>query len=288
MYTIISLLIFSILGIFIYTWYEFHSALRLHTLLKKSILNKSLKPITKILTTSDGIKISSWYIPVKNPKAIVILVHGYRQINADKSRMLAHADYLKKAGYSALLIDLRSFGESGGNKITFGVNEWKDVEAAYDYAKSLPENKNKKIGFYGKSMGGVISIIASAVTGKGDFIIALTPYASFKSLFKFQLKQKGYFSTFFLPFLRLAAFFELGLNYDKYAPINLIKKVNVPVFIASAKHDEMIPKNDSRYLFDNANKPKEFWQAPTDHYEIFRDNPTIFQKKVLTFLSKYI
>lgn len=285
---IIILPILLILGVFIYTWYEFHYALRSHALVKKPILNKSFKLIKKTLTASDGIKISSWYMPVKNPKAIVILVHGYREANAGKARMFDHADYLKKAGYSTLLIDLRSFGESEGNKMTLGVEERKDVEAAYDYAKSLPENKNKKIGFYGKSMGGVASIIAKAITGKGDFIIALTPYASFKSLFSFQLGQRGYFPTLFLPFLRLAGLLEFGFNYERYSSINLIKKITVPIFIVSAKYDETIPKNDSKYLFDKANSPKEFWQAPTNHYEIFRDNPTAFQKKILGFLSKYI
>ncbi len=286
--TVIIIFILFILGVFIYTWYEFHFALRSHALVKKPILNKSFKLIKKTLTASDGIKISSWYIPVKNPKAVVILVHGYREINADKTRMLAHADYLKKAEYSTLLIDLRSFGESEGNKITLGVNEWKDIEAAYDYVKTLVENKNKKIGFYGKSMGGVASIIAKGITGKGDFIITLTPYASFKSLFSFQLTQKGYFVSFFLPFLRLAGLFELGLNFEKYAPINLIKKINVPIFIIGAKYDDMVPKDDAKYLFDNANNPKEFWQATTSHDEIFRKNPTVFQKKILGFLSKYI
>lgn len=288
MYIIIILPILFILGIFTYTWNEFHSALRLHTSLKNPTLNKGLRSTKKTLTTSDGMKISSQYMPVKNPKAVIILVHGYREVNADKIRMLAHADYLKKVGYSTLLIDLRSFGESEGNKITLGVREWRDVEAAYDYVKTLPENKNKKIGFYGKSMGAVTSIIAKGLSGKGDFIVALTPYASFKSLFSFQLKQKGYSTALFLPFLRLAGLLEFGFNYEQYAPINLIKKVDVPIFIVAAKYDEMIPKNDAEYLFDNAKKPKEFWQAATNHDEIFRDNPTVFQKKILGFLSKYV
>lgn len=288
MQIIIVFLLLIILGIFIYTWYEFHLTLRSRKKINKTISNKDLKIIKKYLTTSDGIKISSWYIPVKNPEAVIILVHGYREANADKARMLEHAEYLKKADYSTVLVDLRSFGESDGDKMTLGINEWKDIEIAYDYAKSLPENKGKKIGFYGKSMGAVASIIAKGITGKGDFIVAITPYASFKSLFKFQLQQKNYYAPLFLPLLRLVSFFELGFNYEKYAPINLIKKINVPIFIASAKYDEMIPKDDSKYLFDNANNPKEFWQAPTNHYEIFRDNPTEFQKKVLGFLSKHI
>ena len=209
-------------------------------------------------------------------------------MNEDKIRLLPHAEYLNSAGYSTILIDLRSFGKSEGDKTSLGIQEWKDVEAAYDYAKSLPENKNKKIGFYGKSMGGVTAIITRALTDKGDFIIALTPYASFGGLFNFQLKQKGYYIPIFLPLLHLAGLFEFGFGFERYAPISLIKKIKVPIFIAGAKYDDAVPKKDAKRLFNKANSPKEFWDAPTDHDEIFRQNPEEFKKNILSFLLKYV
>lgn len=277
-----------LIGIFFFIWHKLHNNYVKHLPNKKKITVNNSKFKTRFLTTSDGIKIAFWYLPVPKPKAVVILIHGYRESNADKTRMLAHAQYLNKAKYSTLLLDLRSFGESDGDKVTWGTKEWRDVETAYDYAKSLPENKNKKIGFLGKSMGGVTSIVASAISGKGDFIIALTPYASFKSLFNFELKKKGYYAPLFLPFLWLSAILEFGFNFEKYAPINLIKKIKVPIFIVGAKYDKKISKDDAKYLFDNTNNPKEFWQAPTDHDEIFTNNPAEFQKKILNFLSKYV
>lgn len=284
---IISLLALFILGIFIYTEYEFHSKLKLHIHLKNPKLNKDFKLIKKYLKTSDGIRISTWYIPVKNPKAVLILIDGYKELDEDKVRMFDHAKYLKKAGYSTLLIDLRSFGESSGNKVTFGVNEWKEVELTYDYVRSLRANKDKKIGFLGISMGGVISIITKGVTGKGDFIIALTPYANFKSLFDFRVRKRGLPSFLFLPILRTLAFFELGFDYEHYTAINMVGKVNVPIFIVSAKHDKIVNLNDAKYIYDKANSPKKYWQANTSH-RVFKDNPKELQKKILSFLSKYI
>ena len=286
MYIIIILLILSIFGIFIYTWYEFHSKLQLHKNLRNPKLSKDLKLIKKYLKTSDGIRIASWYMPVENPKAILILVDGYKELKEDKVRMFDHAEYLKKAGYSTLLIDLRLFDKSG-NKITFGVNEWREVGTAYDYMQSLTENKGKKIGFLGISMGGVISIITKGITEKGDFIIALTPYASFKSLFYFQIRKRGLPSLLFLPILRIVALFELGFNYEYYTAINMIKKVNVPILITSAKHDKIVNPHDAKYIYDKANRPKEYWQANTSH-GVFKDNPKELQKKILGFLSKYI
>lgn len=286
MYTITTLLILSIFGIFIYTWYEFHSKLQLHKKLRNPKLSKDLKLIKKYLKTSDGIRIASWYMPIKNSKAVLILVDGYKELDEDKVRMFDHAEYLRKAGYSTLLIDLRSF-DKGGHKITFGVNEWKEVEAAYDYMKSFSENKGKKIGFLGISMGGVISIITKGITGKGDFIIASTPYANFKSLFDFQIRKRELPSFVFLPIVRIVALFEFGFNYEYYTAINMVKKVNVPIFIISAKHDSIVNSHDARYIYDKANNPKEYWQANTSH-GVFKDNPKEFQEKVLDFLSKYI
>lgn len=284
---VIGLFIFFIIGIFTYTWYEFRSKLKLHINLNNPKLSKDLKPIKKYFQTSDGIKISSWYMPVKNPKAVLILVDGYKETDEEKIRMFGHAEYLKKAGYSTLLIDLRGFGESEGNKITFGINEWKEIEAAYDYMKSLTENKDKKIGFLGISMGAVISITAKGITGKGDFIIASTPYASFKSLFEFQIKKRRLPSLLLLPILRIAATLELGLNYEHHAAINMIKKVKVPIFITSAKQDKVVNSNDAKSIFDKAIGPKEYWQTNTSH-RIFIDNPKQLQEKILAFLSKHI
>lgn len=287
MHIITILLILLILGVLIYTEYEFHSKLKLHIDLKSPKLSKDLKLIKKYVKTSDGIRIHSWYMPVKNPKAVLILVDGYKEVNGDKIRMFGHTEYLRKAGYSTLLIDLRSFGKSGGNKITFGVNEWKEVEAAYDYMKSLLDNKNKKIGFLGISMGGVISIIASAITGKGDFIIALTPFANFRSLFDFQIRKRGLPSFVFLPILRALALFELGFNYEYYTAVNMVEKINVPIFITSAKYDQIVNSNDAKYIYDKAKHPKEYWQTNTSH-RIFQDNPKELQKKILGFLAKHI
>ncbi len=287
MQIIVGLIVLLILGLFIYTWYEFRSKLQLHKNLRNPKLSKDLKSIKKYLKTSDGIRIASWYMPIKNPKAVLILVDGYKELDEDKVRMFNHAEYLRKAGYSTLLIDLRLFDKKGRNKITFGVNEWREVERAFDYMKSLSENKNKKIGFLGISMGGVISIITSGITGKGDFIIALTPYANFKSLFDFRIRKKGLPSFLFLPILRIVALFEFGFNYEYYTAINMIKKVNVPISIISAKHDNIVNSHDAKYIYDKANHPKEYWQANTSH-GVFKDNPRQLQEKVLGFLAKYI
>lgn len=277
------------LGIFLYTLYRLHTSFHIHVSEDRENIKKykNLKYQTRYFYTSDGIKIASWYLPVKNPKAVIILIHGYKTANGGKALGLGHAEYLQQAGYSTLLIDLRSVGQSRGNKITLGVNEWKDAIAAYDYVKSLSENNNKKIGFYGISMGAVTAIVTAGETGKGDFIIASVPYASYKNLFQKQVQKEHFPVPLFLPLLRLAALFELGWNYEQYAPINQIKKIRVPIFLMSAKKDEEVLSTDPYELYRKANQPKTYWQTDTMH-DIFAYKPEEFKKKVLDFLTKYV
>ena len=67
----------TLLLVFIYSWYELHSSLKLRVSLKKPIFPKGRKLIEKTITASDGMRTTAWYLYAKNPKAIVILVHGY-------------------------------------------------------------------------------------------------------------------------------------------------------------------------------------------------------------------
>ncbi|HVZ11624.1 MAG TPA: alpha/beta hydrolase [Patescibacteria group bacterium] len=285
-YEYIFIVLLILLAIFSYTSYRAHAALALHVSPGTDTPAKyGLKYQDRYFMTSDNVKIASWYIPVKDSKAVVILVHGFQSSQGGKALMLSHAQYLNKAGYSTLLIDLRSMGYTAGNKVTLGINEWKDAEAAYDYAKSLPENKGKKIGFMGNSMGAATSLIERGITGKGDFVIASVPYANFTSLLKFQIEREGLPPLVFYPFLRLSTAIELGLHYAYYSPANWVGKIDVPVFLISAAHDNEVNSLDAKSLYNEVHAPKEYWQANAGH-DIYKDQPQQFKTKVLAFLSK--
>ncbi len=238
---------------------------------------------TEYIYNSDNQKIAYYSFPVRKPKAIIILAHGYSNPGG-KNQMLGHVAYLNEASYSVYILDFRSFGESDGQKIYLGSKEWQDLESLYDHLGSLPENRGRKIGYLGFSMGAVSAINSVAKTGKGDFIIASVPYASIDSLYQFRLKE-NIFSSFF--FTKPALVVELGTDSQKITSENLISKVEVPIIIFSAKNDTQVNPNDAKKLFDliKTNLNKEFWQADSDH-DIFSTLPDEFQQHVLSFLAK--
>lgn len=284
----IFLFIILLLVILGYSWYRLHKEVHVHAShYVDTPKNNGLDYRDFSVTTSDNLKIRGWYIPVVNPKAFVILLHGRLTKDGGRAMMISHAQYLHKNGYACLLFDMRGVGESEGNRITLGVEEWKDAIAVYDYAKGLPEAKEKRIGFMGISMGGVVGIVAAGKAKIGDFVIASVPYKSIRSLFAQQVDREKVFPKFiFVWALSFVAFFELGPFYFLLDPIRLIHRIKAPILLISAKNDDMVNPKDQWALYEKANKPKEFWLADSSHH-VHGSLKEEFEEKVLTFLRIY-
>lgn len=283
---LICLILIIILTLcFLYTWWKFRQAIYIHADLNQKLIdNFPLDKKSVSFKTSDGEIISAWYMPVINSKAVIILIHGLTDKNGGKALMLPHSDYLTKNGYSVFLLDLRSTGESSGSKVYLGTKEWQDAEASFNFLKTLPENKDKKIGFFGISMGAATAIITAGKTQRGDFVIASVPYASFNKLLSFQLAKEHLFLPLFLPLTKISAVIELGSFYSDFDPEKLISKIKKPVLIIAAKNDGDVDYKDAGYLFSLANKPKYFWSAETTH-DVYNEKPEEFRKHVLDFLK---
>ena len=87
-----------------------------------------------ILETSDGIKISAWYIPLKNSKTTILFFHGN---GGNISYQIGFIKIFYSLNLSALLIDYRGYGKSEGTPNEEGT--YLDSEAAWDY---LVKKKN--------------------------------------------------------------------------------------------------------------------------------------------------
>ena len=98
-------------------------------------------------TTSDGLKLSGWYVPSKNGAAVLI-VHGG---GGDRDGARRHAAMLAHAGYGVLLYDARGRGRSQGDPDAYGWTWGPDVDAAATWLEHQPGVK--RIGALGLSTG---------------------------------------------------------------------------------------------------------------------------------------
>ncbi|CAF4928254.1 unnamed protein product, partial [Rotaria sp. Silwood1] len=64
---------------------------------------------------------------------------------------------------------------------------------------------------------------------------------------------------------------KLGVSVDEIAPIKIIDKIHIPVFVMSGEADTRTTREESKKLFDAANTPKKFWLVPNaGHQDLYR------------------
>jgi uncharacterized protein len=106
--------------------------------------------------STDGVELKGWWVGAPGAKGTVVMVHG---LNRSRIEMLRRAPFVHRAGWNALLFDLRHHGESGGEATTFGAHEREDVKAAVRLAR---ERSPGPVVAWGVSLGGASVVFAAA------------------------------------------------------------------------------------------------------------------------------
>ncbi len=120
--------------------------------------HRGLSFVDAAFTTSDGVRLSGWYIPSTDGSAVVLL-HG---ASSTRSHVLDQAVVLARHGFGVLLFDTRGHGRSGGRAMDFGWYGDTDVAAAVTWLAGRPDVDAGRIGAVGLSMGGEEAIGALA------------------------------------------------------------------------------------------------------------------------------
>jgi uncharacterized protein len=118
--------------------------------------------------TSDGVRLSGWYIPSDN-RAAVVMMHG---AGSTRSSVLDHAAVLARHGYGVLLFDARGHGRSDGRAMDFGWFGDADVAGAVSFVQTQPDVDKARIAAVGMSMGGEEAIGAAASDGRIRAVVA--------------------------------------------------------------------------------------------------------------------
>jgi len=107
--------------------------------------------------TTDGARLSAWYIAPRNGAAVVLLPGA----GSTRSSVLGQAAVLARHGYGALLADTRGHGRSGGHAMDFGWWGGRDIAAAVSFMAQQPGVRASQIAVLGLSMGGEQAIAAA-------------------------------------------------------------------------------------------------------------------------------
>jgi fermentation-respiration switch protein FrsA (DUF1100 family) len=219
-----------------------------------------------IFKASDGTDLSGWFIPVKNHKGVILVLHGK---SGNISKRLAFINYFsRRMGLSTFIIDYRGYGKSEGKPGERGT--YLDSEAAWKYLTKVRRIKPGDVIIFGRSLGGPIAAwLASKV--KARALILESTFTTIKDIV-----------TQMYPFLPVKRFFKF-----EYPTIDYLKKVHSPVLIIHSSEDDYIPFSHATELYGAANKPKQLLKIKGSHSNNYLISEDIYIEGIKSFLSRH-
>jgi len=199
------------------------------------------------LTTADNVKLHGWWVPSRNARGTILLMHG----NAGNiSHRLGYLTMFNRLGYSVLLFDYRGYGKSGGHPDEEGT--YRDAEAAWLHLTATRNVAPRDIVMVAESLGGGVATWLALKYPPRALVLAST----FRSV-----PDLGAQIYPWLPVRLLAR-----ITYDNLARI---ARVDAPVLIAHSCDDDVIPFAHGEALFAAAREPKQMLVLAGGHNDGF-------------------
>lgn len=231
-----------------------------------------------------GSGVHGWLIRGTRGGGAVLLVHSIR---SNRMEMLSRARFLNEQGYGVLLIDLQAHGETPGDRITFGLRESEDVEAAASYLRNtLP---GERLAAIGVSLGAAAIVLAKNPLGF-DAVVLESLHPTIDEAVENRLKlHLGELGPAFSPLLLSQLSFRLNITPEELNPISRINDLNTPLLLISGTDDQHTTVAETERLFGAARQPKEIWIVPGGgHFNMHSYAGKEYENRILDFLEWYL
>jgi len=237
--------------------------------------------------TSDGLKLSGWWIPKGGDKTVIPL-HGYTRSRWDDVYMKQTTEFLLEEGYNVLTFDFRAHGKSEGKYTTVGRDEVRDVEAAVRWLRENHPEMAERIALIGFSMGAIVTIrslaeIEDVCCGVADSPPMYLDRTGARSL-KYFANLPEWLYPLVKPFGRLFS----GTTEDT---IELADKVRKPLLLIAGEKDPLIEVGEVREFYERnrrINPDVELWVTDAPHVRTLKLHPEEWKARVRDFLRKHL
>jgi uncharacterized protein len=211
------------------------------------------------LLSTDGVRLSAWWVPVEGSSLAAVLVPGWGGYKFDE-HLLQTLPVYHDAGYSVLLLDLRAQGESDGTRRTLGYREVRDVRGALAWLQQQGY-KLDQIVLHGWSMGGATALRAAPGTGVAA-VIEEAGYADLPILLRGEIPEFVRFGRPLRPAILLA-----GRLFPDFDPWDVVPKKDaaklsdegIPLFVIHSTEDGIVPYEQAR-IFSSAHPDAHVWK----------------------------
>ncbi|HYZ85919.1 MAG TPA: alpha/beta fold hydrolase [Bryobacteraceae bacterium] len=240
---------------------------------------------------TDGLSLRGWYARPSNfIGSSVVLLHG---VSATRSQMLTYAPMFLRKGYAVLMPDFRGHGASGGDVITYGVRESRDVPRWADWL--LSAGGAQKLYGLGLSLGGSVLIQSLDVEKRFRAIAAEGAYSSFWEVGRDRVLPpslpKALASVVFFP-IGVGAFtyanIRYGFDLDQAAPYRSLQHAHTPTLLIHGDHDFETPLDHSERLAHVNPESTVLWVVPdAKHVGAFTTARAEFERRVTQWFEEH-
>ena len=213
------------------------------------------------ITSFDGLTLCGNFYEFAPGAPIELMFHGYR--GSAERDLPGGVQRCFQAGRSALLVDQRCSGKSGGHVITFGINEHRDCLAWVDFAVKH-FGPDVKLILTGISMGAstVLTAAGNPLPENVIGILADCGYNSAKDIIQKVIRQMGLPPKLSYPFVKLGARLFGGFDLEETSPEEAMKRCTLPVIFFHGEDDDFVPCEMSRICCDACTSRKRLVTIP--------------------------
>jgi alpha/beta superfamily hydrolase len=231
--------------------------------------------------SSDGLRLSGWYVPSKN-RAAVVLVHGG---GGDRTGAVRHARLLARHGYGVLLYDSRGRGESEGSPNAFGWGWPKDVAGALAFLGGRPGVDANRIGGLGLSTGADVLIEVAAGRRELKAVVAdgatAASFADYRNLVGLDVA-----APFFVTMYTAARVLSGSVPGEPLE--ELVARISpTPLLLIAAGKGVAQERDFNRLYAAAAREPVELWDLPEVHHTAaVRERSREYEQRVVGFFDR--
>lgn len=220
------------------------------------------------LTASDGVKLHGWWVPAESSEACgtVLFLHGNAGSLVGRAFI---ARRLASAGFHALLLDYRGYGRSEGSPHEEGL--YRDARAALRHAVEERSTSPARLVVAGHSLGSAVAAELASDQPVGAAVLT----GAFTSVPALAAETYAW-----LP----GALFR-GWPTNRFETMRRVGKISAPVLVARGGRDRLIPRSQSRQVYEAAGARAEWLEAGEAGHNDLWDAPS-FWTRLVPFLEE--
>ena len=253
----------------------------------------------------DGALLRGWKVRPRNPNGSwVLLFHG---VADNRVGIIGQSEFLVRAGYSVVMMDVRAHGASGGPIATYGWLERNDTRSIIDAliqselspcitvqwsGPGAPCRLPQHIFALGESMGAGIVLQSAAADPRIEAVVAEASFANLREAaydYAGLRKYPWLGKTLFAPGTWTLLYRDeklAGFPVAEVSPERAVAARAFPVLLICDEKDVALPCRHSQMIYAAARGPKQLWVVPRAfHTAAYGFAPEEFRRRVLAFFA---